>query len=487
MKHTNRMIAQIISILKIVHGDRPSSAVPALTLDSQHSIFERIFGESFEGQVTKTSVFEQHTREICTEEPKCDRCVVNKYCSKYEGDERAKYPLRLRQNPTVVDLFCGPGGMTLGFEKVGFVPSFVLDSDDHAISTFRFNHPHIPVNRITCAEIGEFVKELENNSEKIRRIFQQKPTALIGGPPCQGFSEANRQRLIDDPRNELYKFFVECISLLKPHIFVMENVRGISKIGSQIIEDFEGIGYSTRMTVLDALDFGIPQSRIRVFFIGIEATDSIIMDYARIDEIIRIIQNSRISPLPYILRDALCGLRKLNARRKKGRTDIENESSGLAIDKPFDCDSDKYLSFINNRKDPKIIFNHKARYNNERDIEIFRRLPQGGKSDHPSIQDIMPYKNRSHIFKDKYYKLVAEEPCKTITAHMRFDCNMYIHPYQARGLTPREAARVQSFPDHYFFQGPFTSWFQQIGNAVPPALSYQIARAIRKSKFGRGL
>lgn len=486
MKHMNRIVDEIICILKIVYGDlQSSSREHTLTLGSQYSIFDRIFGKSLTPEVTDTSVFERHAREICTEKPKCDRCIVKKYCSRYKDDEREKYPLKLRQNPTVADLFCGPGGMTIGFEKAGFVPSFVLDSDPHAISTFKFNHPHIPKDRIVCADIREIVRKLENNSAELKEIFQQKPTALIGGPPCQGFSEANRQRLIDDPRNELYKFFVECIALLAPRIFVMENVRGISKISSQIIEDFERIGYSARMAILDALDFGIPQSRIRVFFIGIEATDNKMMDYAHIDEIIRIIDKSKISPPPHALQDALCGLRKLQARKKIGRTDIENESSGLTIDRPFDCDSDKYLLFINSGKKPKIIFNHKARYNNERDIEIFRRLPQGGKSDHPSIQDIMPYKNRSHIFKDKYYKLVAGQPCKTITAHMRLDCNMYIHPVQARGLTPREAARVQSFPDDYFFQGPFSSWFQQIGNAVPSVLAFQIARAIRKSKFGR--
>jgi len=90
----------------------------------------------------------------------------------------------------------------------------------------------------------------------------------------------------------------------------------------------------------------------------------------------------------------------------------------------------------------------------------------------------MPYKKRSHIFKDKYFKLDEEKPCKTITAHMKFDCNMYIHPNQARGLTPREAARIQSFPDDYFFSGPLSKCFMQIGNAVPPLLSLQICRSI---------
>lgn len=98
-----------------------------------------------------------------------------------------------------------------------------------------------------------------------------------------------------------------------------------------------------------------------------------------------------------------------------------------------------YLERINPKNIPTFLYNHKARYNNDRDIEIFSRLHQGDKSDDPKIADIMPYTTRNDIFKDKYYKLIYAQPCKTITAHMKFDCNMYIHPTQARGLTPREA------------------------------------------------
>ena len=111
-------------------------------------------------------------------------------------------------------------------------------------------------------------------------------------------------------------------------------------------------------------------------------------------------------------------------------------------------------------------------------------MNQGDKSDDPKIADIMPYKSRSDIFKDKYYKLVENNVCKTITAHMKFDCNMYIHPTQARGLTPREAARVQSFPDDYFFRGAYTKTYMQIGNSVPPLLGRAIAQVIKRYMKG---
>ena len=137
-----------------------------------------------------------------------------------------------------------------------------------------------------------------------------------------------------------------------------------------------------------------------------------------------------------------------------------------------------YVKDINSKDKSLIIFNHKARYNNDRDIEIFSRLKPGEDSTAPSIQDINPYRSRNGIFKDKYFKLRPDFPCKTITAHMRLDCNMYIHPTQPRGLTVREAARVQGFPDNYVFCGTLQAMYRQVGNAVPPPLAKVLASAI---------
>ena len=115
-----------------------------------------------------------------------------------------------------------------------------------------------------------------------------------------------------------------------------------------------------------------------------------------------------------------------------------------------------------------------------RDIEIFEKLPQGANSLHEAIKDIMPYSNRNHMFKDKYFKLNENEVSKTITSHMKMDCNMYIHPTQARGLSPREASRIQTFPDEYIFMGANNTWYAQIGNAVPVKLAEIIGSQIIK-------
>ena len=181
-----------------------------------------------------------------------------------------------------------------------------------------------------------------------------------------------------------------------------------------------------------------------------------------------------------MLKDALFGLRPLKPKKFKNDTKNEYFESGFNIERINKYRPNTYLKIINSNKNIKYTYNHLARYNNDRDKKIFSRLPQGCDSTHKSIEDIMPYKNRSKIFKDKYFKLNNDKVSKTITSHMKFDCNMYIHPTQSRGLTPREAARIQSFPDDYFFEGTKSQCYSQIGNAVPPLLSHYICLALEK-------
>jgi DNA (cytosine-5)-methyltransferase 1 len=216
----------------------------------------------------------------------------------------------------------------------------------------------------------------------------------------------------------------------------------------------------------------VPQNRERLIFIGnrVEINNDELFD--EIEGLSEAIPNT-------VLADALFGLRELEASRKKNATEVDSEISGKKIEKKTSVVENDYIQFINQNRNCPIVFNHKARYNNDRDIEIFGRLNQGDRSDDPKIADIMPYSRRNDIFKDKYFKLEENKVCKTITAHMKFDCNMYIHPTQARGLTPREAARVQSYPDDYFFRGAYTKTYMQIGNSVPPLLGRAIAEVIK--------
>lgn len=368
---------------------------------------------------------------------------------------------------TFVDLFAGCGGLSTGLEQAGFTPCFVNEIVETYCNTYKKNHK-LSDDQYYVGDINELNKHLDDYSQYI-----SEPTLVCGGPPCQGFSMANRQRVIDDPRNSLYKAYLTFLSHSRPLFFIMENVKGMANKIDEIKEnfrDFLGDEYQFDYALLRAQDFGVPQNRERLIFIGNRAG----VDPKKIFEEIE--KQKRPA---FTLKDALEGLPHLEARKEKGLKDVEDEATGLTS-RPFTYTQNEFYRFINGKKTLKTLFNHKNRYNNARDIEIYRRLPQGANSLHESIADIMPYKRRNDIFKDKYFKLDESQICKTITSHMRFDCNMYIHPWEARGLSPREAARIQTFPDDYVFTGAQNTWYAQIGNAVPVKLAYVLGKAIKK-------
>lgn len=394
---------------------------------------------------------------------KCQECPVNKYCNTFITEAVSQINDKDLQ---MVDLFCGAGGLSLGFTQEGFVTSLANDIQEVCVDTYAHNHPETPRSQIV---VGDIEKVIDNIDEL---MMGRRADVVVGGPPCQGFSMANRQRLIDDPRNKLYKSFVEVVKKLNPPFFVMENVKGMLSVKNQVIEDFAAIGYETQAHILNAKDYGVPQNRERLIYIG----NRVGVDNTEIFSLI-IASSNQISQV--VLFDALFGLRELKALRLKNATNLDTEESGRRIDHDYIQKRNAYINYINQGKQYSAVLNHKARYNNDRDIEIYDRLNPGDKSTDPKIADIMPYSRRNDIFKDKYFKLEPYKICKTITAHMKFDCNMYIHPFQARGLTPREAARVQSYPDDYFFRGSYTKTYMQIGNSVPPLLGRAIAKVLK--------
>ncbi len=396
----------------------------------------------------------------------CEQCIIAKWCNAYRKEEQKKE--QKRKALTYADFFCGAGGLSLGFHNSGYKLSLANDIQDCCIDTISLNHPEVPEKHLIAGDINDVLDRIKELSR------YKKVDVVVGGPPCQGFSTANRQRLIDDPRNHLYKSFVKAIKILSPKFFVMENVRGMLGVKEQIVQDFNGIGYSATAYILNAKDFGIPQNRERVIFIG----NKIGKDNEEVFE--NIFVAGKAKPIT-VLNDAIGDLPSLVAKRIPNRTEMEDALSGYTFSKWNNVKQSGYVNLINRNRNSSILFNHKSRYNNDRDIEIFGRLNPGDNSADPKIADIMPYKRREKIFKDKYFKLEPDKPCKTITAHMKFDCNMYIHPFQARGLTPREAARIQSYPDDYYFRGPYTKTYMQVGNSVPPLLGLIIANAIKET------
>lgn len=369
---------------------------------------------------------------------------------------------------TLIDLFAGCGGLSLGMEQAGFSVVFANEINKSLFETYLYNR-NLSEDSYFLGDISKLNQNIENYEEKFKNI-----DLVCGGPPCQGFSMANRQKILDDPRNQLYKEFLFFLQKIRPKFFVMENVKGMSNKIDEILENFQeflGNDYTYSYSLLNAKDFGLPQNRERFFIIG----NRLGID---VENIFNNIKTKKIVR-KFVLKDAIFDLPKLEPNRTKNNTKIENSEIGF-FERDYIFLKTDYTDFINNGREVKKLYNHKNRYNNDRDIEIFGLLPQGANSLHKSIEHIMPYKNRNHIFKDKYFKLNENEVCKTITSHMKFDCNMYIHPTQARGLSPREAARIQTFPDDYIFKGTPNYWYAQIGNAVPVKLAQFIGEEIIK-------
>lgn len=366
-----------------------------------------------------------------------------------------------------VDLFAGCGGLSLGLQQAGFTPWFVNEIVEQFCNTYKFNHD-LSDEHYYVGDIAELNLHLGDYKEILSNI-----TLVCGGPPCQGFSMANRQRILDDPRNSLYKQYLIFLKNVRPIFFVMENVKGMMNKIEEIKQNFReylGEEYQFDYALLKAQEYGVPQNRERFIMIGnrVGVSPHLIFE--------EIYKHKR---KPFVLKDALEGLPHLIAKKEKGSKGIECAESGFT-----ECDftyiHNDFYKFINGNREITKLYNHKNRYNNERDIEIYRRLPQGANSLHESIVDIMPYKRRNDIFKDKYFKLDETQICKTITSHMKFDCNMYIHPWDARGLSPREAARIQTFPDDYVITGSQNMWYAQVGNAVPVKLAKAIGDGIMK-------
>lgn len=380
---------------------------------------------------------------------------------------------------TLVDFFCGAGGLSLGFLQQGFNVKLANDIEDVCIETYKYNHPELPSNKLIQGDIKEIVDNIE-------QYIDQEIDIVVGGPPCQGFSEANRQRVIDDPRNKLYKYFVKAVEKIAPKFVVMENVKGMLKVADQVVEDYgklrvkNGCSYLVAYRILNSQNFSVAQSRERLIYIAIRsdiAEEKGITPVTIFDAIEKSCKNNKI----FNLNDALLDIKKLDAPRIKNMNEVDSDSTGKKIDvNIFEQNENRYLYLINQGRSIPYLYNHKARYVSDVNYEIYRRLNPGDDATDEKIKDIMPYAHRNHCFKDKYYKLIADRPCRTITAHLRMDCHSHIHPSQIRSLTPREAARVQSFPDDYLFLGAYLKTYMQIGNAVPPMMARGIAAAIKK-------
>lgn len=366
----------------------------------------------------------------------------------------------------LIDLFAGCGGLSTGFERAGYTVSLAVEKDEWASETYRKNHKDTKV-------VTEDITQVKNLDELLPQKNMQIE-GIIGGPPCQGFSLSGN-RDVKDPRNSLFMEFVRFVKHFQPKFFVMENVTGILSMHTQsgqlvkevILSEFENVGYNVAIYKLNAAEFGVPQNRIRVFFIGIRK--DIPFDRELLEPKGFLFGENQVT-----IEQAIMDLPQISA----GEGTEESE---------YTCTpQNAYQEWA--RQGCTTLHNHVAMNHSARLVERFSHIGYG-----QSVADVaQEYQQRQRGAADKISGKVYSQnnmrpypnkPSPTIPAS--FQSN-FVHPYLNRNYTAREGARLQSFPDTYVFCGKriTMSWeknlsqYKQIGNSVPPLLGKGIAETI---------
>ncbi len=396
------------------------------------------------------------------------------------------------QEQTCIDLFCGCGGLTLGMQRAGFHVLAAIDSNAEAVETLRANlvqqkHPGlIPVTHALQQDLSK-----SEPSELASLLGVSHVDVIVGGPPCQGFSTArqadganNGARFKDDPRRELYRDFLRYVDYFQPRVFVIENVLGIrsasdGKYFTRVQKEARELGraaghagYRVHTQVEDAWELGVPQKRRRQLIIGVRND---LPGYFLPD----LKPAPRAKPRPR-LGAAIGDLPRVRAGHGKDERDYDRRYRVKHFRKWGTAAHDYLSKVLEIDKAPKLT-NHVARPHSERDLNDFAQLREGENSK-VAIRDrgvIFEFPYSKDHFKDRYTRQSRQQPCSTIVAHLSKDGLMFIHPTQTRSLTPREAARVQSFPDWFRFPSARTQAFRLIGNAVPPLVAEAIGLAVR--------
>lgn len=386
--------------------------------------------------------------------------------------------------PIAIDLFAGCGGLTEGFVSAGFNVIAAVEIDKYAAATYKTNHPDTVLLEMDITE-DEVIEELD------AIIRGREVDVIIGGPPCQSFSLIGRAKdpkgMEKDPRNKLVDRYVQIIDYIQPKFLVMENVPGIlnAKFGSvykKLMKSLEKKGYIVHSEKLNAAHYGVPQLRNRIIFIGNRVG---IGEGLNGPDLKEVLFPKPTHWAPYYWHSAEFSEPKPGERRLKrfltlwdAISDIPPVEPGSGQNPCLYVKASKltvYQKKMRKGAPRKLLYNHIARYNNPQDLKRYRTLKPG------QIARDLPKKlqiYRDDIFDDKFKRQSWDRPSTTIVAHMHKDGNMFIHPEQVRSLTPREAARIQSFPDRYIFEGPTNNWYKQIGNAVPPLMAEAIATHI---------
>lgn len=401
-----------------------------------------------------------------------------------------------------IDIFAGAGGLSEGFLRKGFSPIAFVEKDPNACNTLKTRLAYYYLkktgklniytdylqnkltrnsfyNYIPCRLLNKVINEdITNDSiqlifEKIDLIIKKdKIDIIIGGPPCQAYSIAGRNRMGNkvkkDNRNYLFKYYIKFLKRYTPHMFIFENVTGLlsankGRYFKEMISGFKNLGYNISYKILNAADYGVLQNRKRVFIVGTKNIKKFIFPDPTPD----LISGFTLKDLFYDLPEAVIDSNK----KPFFYTKAEND----------------YLKKTNIRNDLAFTTLHFTRPVNKNDKKIYKLaikafMAKGRQLKYPELPEhLKTHKNHSS-FIDRFKVLNVDGISHTIVSHLSKDGHHYIYPDydNPRSLSVREAARIQSFPDDYFFEGSMTSCFQQIGNAVPVLLSQAIAKQIKQ-------
>lgn len=343
---------------------------------------------------------------------------------------------------TMIDLFSGVGGLSLGFEMAGFKAVIANEYDASIAESYVKNRPHVKmiVNDITQLPIQETFSE-----------YRGKIDLIVGGPPCQGFSQKGQRKSINDERNFLFRYYYEVVALVKPKYFVMENVPNLlttedGYFKKEIESLFGSIGYKIVADVLNASDFGVPQNRKRAVIIGRLGDYPLSMPKP---------QTRKVT-----IWDAISDLAYLES------------GEGAEVQEYRYAPQSEYQRVL--RDGSILLHNHVATKHSELALERLRLIPPN------KGREVLPPEHLTKsIYSGTWSRMLKDDISVTITT--RFDTpssGRFTHPFLNRAITVREAARIQSFPDTFVFHGNKTSQMKQVGNAVPPLLAKAIAEVI---------
>ena len=341
----------------------------------------------------------------------------------------------------MIDLFSGCGGLSHGFEQAGFECILGIDYDQPALDTFAYNHPHAQAIKLDLSS-EESIQRI------VKEVGEKNIDLIVAGPPCQGFSLTGT-RNENDKRNTLFYSVFKLAAIVKPKYIIIENVPGIAtlyqgKARKAILEEFDKLGYTCSEKLLYAPDYGIPQIRKRMFFVGVLGEDVFEFPSATHDKSNYVTCEQAISDLPSL------------------KDDLGKEITD------YSCEpSSEYQKIMRDGADR--LYNHVGTSHTDLVVSVIKQVPEGG-----NHKDLPEGVGTSRKFNEAWTRYHSQKPSKTIdTGHRN-----HFHYRWHRVPTARENARLQSFPDRFHFVGPKTQQYKQIGNAVPPMLGYVLGKKI---------